>query len=107
MTKSDSTRQLVVAAIARQIASMLATFLTVPIIARQFGADSLGAWTLIVSGGLLLTLSDLGLSTAVRRAVLAGNDRHAFRALKRALVTAMWSGRHFGSNSEVSHWRCR
>ena len=71
---------------------MLATFVTVPIIARQFGAASLGAWTLIVSGGLLLALSDLGWSTTVRRAVLAGNDGHAFRALKRALFTAMCVG---------------
>jgi O-antigen/teichoic acid export membrane protein len=83
---------LIIAAMARQFAGMLATVVTVPIIAHQLGADALGAWVLVVSGAMLVQLSDLGLSTAVRRAVLAGDDERALRSLARAIKSAVVVG---------------
>lgn len=77
---------------ARQFAGMLATIVTVPIIAHKLGADALGAWVLAISGAMLVQLSDLGLSTAVRRAILAGDDQRARRSLARALKSAVVVG---------------
>lgn len=92
MTAIPSARRLIVAAMARQFAGMVATLVSVPIIAHKLGADALGAWVLAISGTMLLQLSDLGLSTAVRRAIVSGNDEHALRALYRAIKSALIVG---------------
>jgi O-antigen/teichoic acid export membrane protein len=92
MAAVSSARRLIVAAMARQFAGMLATIVTVPIIAHKLGADALGAWVLAISGAMLVQLSDLGLSTAVRRAILAGDDQRALRSLARAIKSAVMVG---------------
>jgi O-antigen/teichoic acid export membrane protein len=92
MKPVPSARRLIVAAMARQFAGMLATIVTVPIIAHKLGADALGAWVLVISGAMVVQLSDLGLSTAVRRAIVAGDDERALRSLSRALKSALVVG---------------
>lgn len=92
MKAIPSARRLIIAAMARQFAGMLATIVTVPIIAHKLGADALGAWVLAISGAMVVQLSDLGLSTAVRRAIVAGDDARALRSLRRALTSAIIVG---------------
>ena len=92
MPAISSARRLIVAAMARQFAGMLATIVTVPIIAHKLGADALGAWVLAMSGAMLVQLSDLGLSTAVRRSILGGDDERALRSLARAMKSAVIVG---------------
>jgi O-antigen/teichoic acid export membrane protein len=58
---------------ARHVATLVAGFVTIPILARMLGASRLGYWNLLGTAAFLLGLCDLGLNTATLRAA-AGTD---------------------------------
>jgi hypothetical protein len=69
----------------RHIAAALAALLVYPIIARVLSVELLGAWALLSTAGYLLSLSDLGLTTAVHRAAVTQDHARARRAVGLAL----------------------
>ena len=77
-------KALMLAAFARQAGSIAAALVTVPIIAHGLGPDALGAWALLISAAMFMQLGDLGMANAVRRAVIAGREGHACRAIRRS-----------------------
>jgi len=79
-----------VASIARHLATIIAGFITVPIIVRMLGASRLGFWSLLGTAAFLLGLCDLGLNTATLRAA-AGSDTSYAKQVARlaALMTTV------------------
>lgn len=71
----------------RHIAAAIAALLVYPIIARVLSVEILGAWALLSTAGFLLTLSDLGLTTAVHRAAVTQDHARARRAVGLALAS--------------------
>lgn len=76
----------------RHIAAALAALLVYPIIARVLSVDLLGAWALLSTAGFLLSLSDLGLTTAVHRAAVTQDHARARRAVGLALFSVAGLG---------------
>ena len=78
------------ASMARHAATLVAGFVTIPILARTLGASRLGFWTLLGTAAFLLGLCDLGLNTATLRAAAGTDPRHAKQVARiAALSTAM------------------
>jgi hypothetical protein len=69
----------------RHVAAALSALMVYPIIARVLSAELLGAWALLSTAGFLLSLSDLGLTTAVHRAAVTDDHARARRAVGLAL----------------------
>src|SRR5688500_8644184 len=76
----------------RHVAAALAALLIYPIIARVLSVDLLGAWALLSTAGFLLSLSDLGLTTAVHRAAVTQDHARARRAVGLALFSVATLG---------------
>jgi O-antigen/teichoic acid export membrane protein len=76
----------------RHIAAALAALLVYPIIARVLSVELLGAWALLSTAGYLLSLSDLGLTTAVHRAAVTQDRERARRAVGLALFAVAGLG---------------
>jgi O-antigen/teichoic acid export membrane protein len=76
----------------RHIAAALAALLVYPIIARVLSVELLGAWALLSTAGFLLSLSDLGLTTAVHRAAVTQDHARARRAVGLALFSVAGLG---------------
>lgn len=83
----------------RNIAAALAALLVYPIIARVLSVDLLGAWALLSTAGFLLSLSDLGLTTAIHRAAVTQDHARARRAVGLALLSIVGLGPLFAALS--------
>ncbi|NOK18556.1 lipopolysaccharide biosynthesis protein [Corallococcus carmarthensis] len=70
---------------ARHVAQIAAGLVTVALVVRMLGPESLGAWTVLGTTGFLLGLSDLGLSVVVQRTA-ARPDDDATRQILRLTV---------------------
>ena len=68
------------------MAATLFALLSYTVVARMITAERLGAWTLLGTASFLLALSDLGLTTAVQRAVVRGDLPRARRAISLSLA---------------------
>lgn len=79
----------IVAAGLRHASSIVAGILTVALVARVSGPDALGAWAMMAAMGLLLSLCDLGLTTAVQRAGVAADPAKTRRMVGLALLATM------------------
>ncbi|HJL03816.1 MAG TPA: polysaccharide biosynthesis C-terminal domain-containing protein [Polyangiaceae bacterium LLY-WYZ-15_(1-7)] len=69
------------AGVLRQLAATAAGLVIVPLVGHRLGAEALGLWALLGTAAALPGLADLGLTTAVQRAIVAGE-----RARSHALV---------------------
>jgi O-antigen/teichoic acid export membrane protein len=76
----------IIAAGLRHASSIVAGILTVALVARVSGPDALGAWAMMATMGLLLSLCDLGLTTAVHRAAVAADPGRTRRMVGLALL---------------------
>jgi O-antigen/teichoic acid export membrane protein len=70
----------------RQVAATLTSLVVYTVVARTLKAEKLGAWSLLGTVSFLLTVTDLGLTTAVQRAAVAGDEVRARRAVALTLV---------------------
>lgn len=70
----------------RHASSIAAGILTVALVARALGPDALGAWAMMATMGLLLSLCDLGITTAVHRAAVASDHGRTRRMVGLALL---------------------
>jgi O-antigen/teichoic acid export membrane protein len=77
----------ILASWSRHLAGIVSGIATLALIAHRLGPSALGAWAILGSTSFFLGLSDLGLSTAVSRAVAAGDRPRARRALGLALFS--------------------
>lgn len=68
------TARSIAAAALRHIASGLAGFLTIPLVAYSLGTEGVAAWALLGTAAFALGVSDLGLSVAVQRAAARENE---------------------------------
>ncbi|NUP04854.1 MAG: oligosaccharide flippase family protein [Polyangiaceae bacterium] len=84
MSKRRSTGLSILAAVARHVASGLAGFVTIPLVAYALGANGVAAWALIGTAAFALGLSDLGLSVAVQRAATQKGDAEVHEAVRAA-----------------------
>lgn len=73
----------------RHASSIVAGILTVALVARVSGPDALGAWAMMATMGLLLSLCDLGLTTAVHRAAVASDPEKTQRMVGLALLATV------------------
>jgi O-antigen/teichoic acid export membrane protein len=79
----------ILAAGLRHASSIVAGILTVALVARVLGPDALGAWAMMATMGLLMSLCDLGLTTAVHRAAVAGDPGTTRRMVGLALLATV------------------
>jgi O-antigen/teichoic acid export membrane protein len=79
----------ILAAGLRHASSIVAGILTVALVARASGPDALGAWAMMATMGLLLSLCDLGLTTAVHRAAVAADPGRTRRMVGLALLATV------------------
>lgn len=57
----------------RHVTTALAGLLTIPLVARELGADALGLWAILGTSAFALGLADMGLGVAVQRASVRGD----------------------------------
>lgn len=69
-----------------QSLAQLPSLVVYPIVARKLSDAQLGAWTLIGAAGFMLILTDLGLSTAIKRAAVTDDHALARRTVGLALL---------------------
>lgn len=77
------------ASMARHVATLVAGFVTIPILARMLGASRLGFWNLLGTTAFLLALCDLGLNTATLRAAAGTDAAYAKRVARLACLTTL------------------
>jgi O-antigen/teichoic acid export membrane protein len=77
------------ASMARHVATLVAGFVTIPILARMLGASRLGFWSLLGTAAFLLCLCDLGLNTATLRASAGTDPRYAKQVARLASLTTL------------------
>ena len=70
----------------RYLGAALAGLLTYPIVARVLDADGLGVWALLGAAAFMLSLADLGLTTAVQRSAVTPDDERTRRTVRLALL---------------------
>ncbi|MBN9685649.1 MULTISPECIES: lipopolysaccharide biosynthesis protein [unclassified Corallococcus] len=71
---------------ARHVTQIAAGLVTVALVVRMLGPESLGAWTVLGTTGFLLGLSDLGLGVVVQRAAARPDDDATRQMLRLTLL---------------------
>jgi O-antigen/teichoic acid export membrane protein len=79
----------IIAAGLRHASSIVAGILTVALVARVSGPDALGAWAMMATMGLLMSLCDLGLTTAVHRSAVGSDPGRTRRMVGLALLATV------------------